>query len=241
VVASNGSGFVVGWRNEAAFAAAVTAAGERGAETVLAPAGDRVRRQVFDIVWSGHRYVSLVLQATSIPCSRLVCPEDHDLQSIEFDAALTVGVPRSIQAVSAAAGSILDAALATDGVNVLHAWTAFSRPFVTTALSIQEGTGAPRLVATGAQPVEAVWDGSRFLLGWTAYPDQGLFVMPLDEAATEVTARPSGFALSAGRGRALIAYGKHLLPTPQAHSGTLERGFVRFATDGPRRRVVREQ
>ena len=242
VVASNGRDFVVGWEELGVRVAIVTAAGERAAEVTVTNGDDRIRRQIHDIVWSGQRYVAVMLQMTSLPCSRIVCPADHELQSIEFDSALTVSSPASVHSVAATAGSVIDADLATDGTEVLYLWSAFSGNTSSVDVWMKRGSGPATIIGTQAIAVKGVWDGSRYIVAWSKYAAEpgsmSVVVTPLGEPPSELGPRTTRFALAGGDGRTLIAYTRHLIPNPAAHAGTLERGFFRFTTGPARRRTA---
>ncbi len=249
VAASNGRDFVVAWMRQAAYAVTLSAAGSVSAEALLSPAitDDRVSYRVQRIVWTGRQYVALLMQnVIVVPCNRRVCPVDQELQAHAFDSALNRTVSAvPMRGVSASAGGIWAADLATNGSDLLFVWTEAGGLTIQRADADSLSRLSSSVIGTGSYNIAATWDGSDYVLAWTHYALESnsteLRIYPLGGSPSAVFLatgnRSSGWYAHSGS-NALVAYTRFTVPTPRAHPGTLERGFFRF-TDAPHRRIAR--
>ncbi len=258
-VASDGHDFVVVWNRltgGGVYSAVVKADGTKSAAIELWRGfyDERAAFYLQHLIWTGRSYVLAQIQAITTPCGQRSCPNDVDVQLLAFDTAMNVtATSPSVVKMLATSGFIGMVDLASSGSEVLTAWTQATYPGLVPEVRIQRANpltlrpeGAGEILGKNAGSIATTWDGARYVLVWidfsTLTNSTRLIVKPLDGGAPSEIFLASGnrftpFATSGAEGRAIVAYTRHTVPNPQAHSGTLERAFFRF-TNLPHRRIV---
>lgn len=256
---SDGRDFVVVWNRltgGGVYSATMKADGTKSEPVELWRAFDDDRAAFYlqHLIWTGRSYALAQLQTTATPCGQRNCPNDVDIQLVAFDSSMNVtGSSPSIVKMLAAAGYIGMADLASNGSEILTVWTQATYPGLVPEVRTQRANlvtlrpeGNREMLGTNAGGIAATWDGERYVLLWIDFSAEMnstmLIVKPLDGGAPSEIFLASGsrftpFAMSGSEGRSIVAYTRDTVPNPQAHSGTLERGFFRL-TNLPHRRIV---